>query len=61
MRLVVYDCEVFAHDWLVIFKDVESDTYTVIHNDNEALKMSMDEAAIYIGFNWHAQDCTIDA
>ena len=37
MRLVVYDCEVFKYDWLVVFKDHESGQYTIIHNDNEAL------------------------
>lgn len=51
MQLVVYDVECFSFDWLVVFKDIKSGTYTVIHNDNEALKMSISEDAIYIGFN----------
>ena len=33
MRLIVYDVEVFSDDWLVIFKDIETKQYTVIHND----------------------------
>lgn len=51
MRLITYDCEVFAHDWLVVFKDKESGQYTPIHNDNEALKMVLDDDSVYIGFN----------
>ena len=51
MRLVTYDCEVFAHDWIVVFKDRETGTFTVIHNDNEALKACISEDAVYIGFN----------
>ena len=51
MKIITYDCEVFAYNWIVVFKDKESGTYTVIHNDNEALKMSLSEDAIYVGFN----------
>jgi len=51
MRLIVYDCEVFAHDWIVVFKDVETGQYTVIHNDNEALRQSLFDDCIYISFN----------
>lgn len=51
MKLAVYDCEVFSHDWLVVFKDHETGTFTVIHNDNEALKACIDSDTIYIGFN----------
>lgn len=51
MRLIVYDCEVFKYDWLVVFKDHESGQYTVIHNDNEALKACISEDCIYVGFN----------
>lgn len=50
MRLIIYDVEVFAYDWIVVFKDKETGTYTVIHNDNEALKMALSDD-IYIGFN----------
>lgn len=51
MRLIIYDCEVFKHDWLVVMKDHESGEYTVILNDNEALKACINEDCIYIGFN----------
>lgn len=51
MRLIVYDCEVFKEDWIVVFKDHETGQYTVVHNDNEALKACISEDCIYIGFN----------
>ena len=51
MRLITYDCEVFAHDWLVVFKDKETGKYTAIWNDNDALKMALSEDCVYIGFN----------
>lgn len=51
MRLIVYDCEVFCEDWLVVFKDIETGQYTVIHNDTEEMKQCISEDCIYIGFN----------
>jgi hypothetical protein len=51
LKVITYDCEVFAYDWVVVFKDKETATYTVIHNDNEALKECLDDESIYIGFN----------
>lgn len=51
MRLVTYDCEVFAHDWLVVFKDKQSGKYTCIWNDNEALADFLSDDCIYVGFN----------
>ena len=51
MRLVTYDCEVFAHDWLVTFKDKESGEYTLVWNDNDALTACIDDDTIYCGFN----------
>lgn len=51
MRLISYDCEVFAHDWLVTLKDKETGVYTCIWNDNEALKMALSDDCIYVGFN----------
>ena len=51
MRLVTYDCEVFSHDWIVVFKDKETGIFTVVHNDNEALRSCISEDAVYIGFN----------
>ena len=51
MRLIIYDTECFAHDWIVVFKDVETGHHTVIHNDNEALKECISDECVYIGFN----------
>ena len=51
MRIVTYDVEVFSYDWLVVFKDKETCQYTIIHNDNEALKECIDDETIYVGFN----------
>lgn len=51
MRLIIYDVEVFAFDWIVVFKDVESGVHTVIHNDSEALQECIFEDGIYVGFN----------
>ena len=51
MRLISYDCEVFAYDWLVALKDKETGIYTCIWNDNEALKMALSDDCIYVGFN----------
>lgn len=51
MRIISYDCEVFAYDWLVVFKDKKAGQFTRIWNDNEALKAALSEDNIYIGFN----------
>lgn len=51
MRLITYDCEVFAHDWLVTFKDKETGRYTRIWNDNDELCECISDDCIYIGFN----------
>ncbi|MDR1755227.1 MAG: ERF family protein [Eubacterium sp.] len=50
-RTIIYDVEVFLHDWLAVFKDHETGEYTVFHNDNEALTEYIDTDDIYIGFN----------
>jgi hypothetical protein len=51
MKMIIYDVEVFAHDWLVVFKDHESGRFTSIHNDNEALRECISDDCIYVGFN----------
>lgn len=51
MRLIVYDAEVFKYDWIMGFKDLETGTYTEIHNDNEALLECLSDDCVYIGFN----------
>ena len=47
----IFDCEVFAYDWLFVFKDIESGEFTVIHNDNEAVKEFMETSPLLAGFN----------
>ena len=59
MRWHTYDCEVYAHDWVVVFKDKETGTYSVFHNDNEGVKAFISEDAIYCGFNTKNYDSHI--
>lgn len=51
MRTTVYDTEVFAYDWIVVFKETETEEYTTIHNDNEALKQYLEDDVLYVSFN----------
>ena len=51
MRWFTYDVECFAHDWIVVLKDKETGEYLVFHNDNEAVRYSISDEAIYCGFN----------
>ena len=62
MSLIVYDCEVFAYDYLVTLKDKETGRKTRIWNDNEAVKACISEDNLYIGFNSkHYDQCIIKA
>ena len=49
--LYIFDFEVFAYDWLVVFKCVETGDFTVFHNDNDGLKEFMQEDILLAGFN----------
>lgn len=52
MRIQVYDIEVFAHDWVVIFLDVATMQWAVFHNDNAGVKTYMQQTdAIFCGYN----------
>ena len=51
MRWFTYDCEVYAHDFIVVFKDKETQTHFAFHNDNEGVKQFIHDGAIYCGFN----------
>ena len=51
MRWFTYDVEVFAHDFIVVFKDKETGEYAVFHNDNEGVRCIISDEAIYCGFN----------
>lgn len=59
MRWHTYDCEVFAHDWIVVFKNKENGRYAVFHNDNESLKAFLEDEDIYCGFNTKHYDSAI--
>ena len=56
MRWFTYDTEVFAHDFIVVFKDKETGEYAVFHNDNLGVKEFMSDDAIYCGFNTKGYD-----
>lgn len=51
MNIITYDCEVFAYDWVVVFKERATGRYTVIHNDNYNLIAYINENNAYFGFN----------
>ena len=51
MRWYTYDTEVFAHDFIVVFKDKETSEHAVFHNDNLGVKNFINDDAIYCGFN----------
>ena len=59
MRWYTYDTEVFAHDFIVVFKDKETGTHYVFHNDNLGVKEFITDDAIYCGFNTKHYDSHI--
>ena len=68
MKIYIYDIEVFAHDWFVVFSDVDETEITVFHNDNIGLKHFMlRQGLIFGGFNnkhyddWVTQSMLIGA
>ena len=46
-----YDTEVFAYDFIIVFKNKRTGEHTVFHNDNEGVREFINEYAIYCGFN----------
>lgn len=56
MNWVTYDAEVFAHDFIVIFKDRATGEYAVFHNDNLGVKEYINDESIYCGFNSKSYD-----
>lgn len=56
MRWFTYDTEVFAHDFLVVFKDKETGEFAIFHNDNLGVKEFLLEDGIYCGFNSKGYD-----
>ena len=51
--IFVYDCEVFAHDWLFVFKNYDTAEYAIYHNDPYGVTEFINEHsdAIFCGFN----------
>jgi hypothetical protein len=45
MRLIIYDVEVFAYDWLAVFKDTADGEYTIIHNDPDTVREFISDCA----------------
>jgi len=51
MSIYVFDCEVFLYDWLFVFKNIVTGEYTVVHNNNHAVKQFMTADKLLVGFN----------
>lgn len=53
MNIYIYDIEVFSDDWIVVFRRVDSNHHTVIHNDNYRLKewFRVHSNDVFGGFN----------
>lgn len=55
-----YDCEVYKHNWIVVFKDHDTKNYEVIHNDVSRLRAFVGENdfenPVYFGFNSKSYD-----
>lgn len=50
MKLYIYDIEVFAYDWIVVFRNPDAENnHVVIHNDNYHLRAFLDQPDIVIG------------
>lgn len=51
--MIGFDFEVFRYDWLVVFKDLISNKYTIIKNNKEELKKYLDKnkSSLFIGYN----------
>lgn len=57
MRWFTYDTEVFAHDFIVVFKSKATGAYAVFHNDNQGVRAFVsDEDSIFCGFNSKGYD-----
>ena len=46
-----YDIECFAHDWIVVFKNVMTGDYDVMHNDPYQVQWFMEQNPLLCGFN----------
>ena len=51
-----YDVEVFAYDFIVVFKNKRTKEYAIFHNDNAGVRDFINEYSIYCGFNTKGYD-----
>ena len=52
MKILIYDCEVFAFDWMFVFYDIKLDKFLYVHNNPEELKeIFTSPLTIFGGFN----------
>ena len=58
MRWFTYDTEVFAHDFLAVFKERDTGIHYAFHNDNEAIRkfITENDNAIFCGYNTKGYD-----
>lgn len=56
MTWYTYDCEVFAHDFIVDFKNKATGEHTTFHNNNLGVKEFITQDGIYCGFNTKGYD-----
>ena len=53
LKTIVYDFEVTAFDWIVVFRDIESEDHTVFHNDYDEIHAFINKVKkdLLVGFN----------
>lgn len=51
--MIIFDFEVFKYDWIVVFKDIETDEFFIFHNDYVGIQnfMELHKDNLFIGFN----------
>ena len=51
--MIVYDFEVFRYDWLVVFKTLSDQKYTIIHNNRNELEefYNKNKNNLFVGYN----------
>ena len=50
MNIIVCDAEVYKYDWLVVFKDIATGSYTIAHNNNHKVKEEMSRKGSIFGY-----------
>ena len=53
VKILFCDFEVFSHNWLVVFADMDAEKFTVIHDDVNALTdyYNQHKQEIFVGYN----------